>query len=39
VVVGQDGHGEGAKCEVRFPGNQTRKIVARFLDIEDDPGA
>ncbi len=39
VVLKQDGTGESAKCEVRFMGQMTRKIVAKFLDAEDDTGA
>jgi len=33
-VISQDGSGEGAKCDVRFINQPTRKIVARFLDFE-----
>jgi DNA helicase-2/ATP-dependent DNA helicase PcrA len=38
VVLAQEGRGEAAKCHVRFMGQLTKKIVARFLDVEDDPG-
>jgi len=38
VVLAQEGRGETAKCQVRFMGQVTKKIVARFLDVEDDPG-
>ncbi len=34
VVLAQDGAGDNAKCSVRFAGQVTRKIVARYLDLE-----
>ena len=37
VVLTQDGHGEAAKCEVRFINQVTRKIVSKFLDVEEEP--
>jgi DNA helicase-2/ATP-dependent DNA helicase PcrA len=36
VVLSQEGTGENAKCEVRFMGETHKKIVARFLDVEDE---
>ena len=39
MVLRQEGEGDEAKCEVRFMGQITKKIMARFLDIEDEDGA
>ena len=35
VVLQQEGNGDGAKCDVRFAGQFTRKIVAKFLTLEE----
>ncbi len=37
VVVAEEGAGDEARCSVRFAGQITRKIVARYLDVEQ-PG-
>jgi len=39
VVLSQDGTGEKAKLQVRFMGQMTRKLIARFVQVEEEDGA